>query len=143
MSTRDPYAMHALLLVYGCDRAEIVRKLREHADAIESGDDGRFSTMPGAEGACTLRASNSDAGEEAAGACRMHAVYDDDWNPSEPIALFFIEEMAARFARGEPPYEPGEERNLEGGVVRADVVLSVWNSVDPDPYARREERGAA
>ena len=134
---KNPYAFHALLLVYGEDRADIARQLRDEAEAIERGEDGAFHAMPGIEGLRVVRASEPNGGGEQAGACRLHAVYADGegWTPSEPIALFTDERMAARFARGEPPYEPGEERNLEGGVIRADVVLSVWNSVDADPHA--------
>lgn len=132
MSAPDPYAMHAILLVYGTGRAEIARRLREHADAIERGDDGRFSAMPGAEGLCVVREAwegqeAGGAGEEA-GACRMHAVYSDSEgaSASDPIAMFADESEAREYAASS---------RADRCVLRADVVLSAWNSHDPDPHA--------
>jgi hypothetical protein len=146
VSKKDPYAFHAILLVYGEDRAAIARQLREHADTVERGDDGRFCIMPGAEGLRVVREAwegqeAGGAGEEA-GTCRMHAVYGDTegGSASEPIAMFADRDLANRFASGQPLYDADDEPGgIDRCVLRADVVLSAWNSIDPDPYALEGE----
>lgn len=131
---KDRYAFHLIALVYGESPADIARQLREHADAIdrEVGTGHRYG--PG--GVCFLRQGDRDGCSEETFACRMHGVYhDSDYEP-RPIAMFADAEVARRVAAGKPMYESDDDR--PGGdlcVMRSDIVLSAWNSYDPDPHA--------
>jgi hypothetical protein len=122
----DPYAWHAAILAHGESREALAAHLRYMASEIERGGDGW--RMGGGSGVLIVRQS-SDSGGEEAGHARLYGVYPDGEGTSidDVVALFSDEAHAREWAK---------RRSIDDSVLRTDVVLSAWNSSDPDPHAQ-------